>query len=328
MNGQIYDRDTFGKLRDRKNQQKTSSPTTLDWGMPQVRSFTMQLKTISRLPDLKTSLIQAERYGHHLDAIQCAGLSTTVPIQMSSTLEEEEKKRISGVNLGVKKPTDTGNPLDKALHINKRLRKLNNHHQKDQSINNNKHFDDKAPKSTETSTSKSKNQDKENQDKHHEEHLKLADNNSPSQDPEVTRFLNKESTNNLPESSGNNTLQNPAKSFISPPPTYNEDKNTPSPKTGTRSQFLANREAMNLLGDNKGFAATQRAVKKVSVGDTPNKAKDNQHQVKLKNAAELVREQVIKDDRQVKEQLRGTFDLEPDIVEKEGGEQLILQKMQ
>ncbi len=43
------------------------------------------------------------------------------------------------------------------------------------------------------------------------------------------------------------------------------------------------------------------------------KAKDNQHQVELKNAAELVCEQVIEADRQVKEQLRGNFNLDPEF---------------
>ncbi|MGB3651594.1 MAG: hypothetical protein WBA41_10330, partial [Rivularia sp. (in: cyanobacteria)] len=111
--------------------------------------------------------------------------------------------------------------------------------------------------------------------------------------------------------------------FIAPPSTYNQDKNAPPPKAGTYSQLLAKKEAMNLLGDNKEFATIQRAVK-ISVGS---KAKDKQHQVKLKDAAELVRDRVIKDDRQVKEHLRGNFNLEPDIVAKEGGEELILQKV-
>lgn len=46
--------------RHQEKQKKMSSSTNLDWGMPQVRPLTMQLKTISRLPDLKTSLSQAE----------------------------------------------------------------------------------------------------------------------------------------------------------------------------------------------------------------------------------------------------------------------------
>lgn len=62
----------------------------------------MQLKAISQQPDLKTSLSQAERYGHHLDAIQCAGLTTIAPIQMLS-VEEEEKKLTSSINLDLSK---------------------------------------------------------------------------------------------------------------------------------------------------------------------------------------------------------------------------------
>jgi hypothetical protein len=53
----------------------------------------MQLKARSlHLPDLKTSLSQAERYGHHLDKIQPAAISTGTPIQMLSASEEEQNK--------------------------------------------------------------------------------------------------------------------------------------------------------------------------------------------------------------------------------------------
>ncbi|MEH2005239.1 hypothetical protein [Nostoc sp.] len=47
----------------------------------------------------------------------------------------------------------------------------------------------------------------------------------------------------------------------------------------------------------------------------------------MKNAAELVRDQVINEDREMKKHLRGNFNLDPEIVAKEGGEELILQKI-
>ena len=81
---------------------------------------------------------------------------------------------------------------------------------------------------------------------------------------------------------------------------------------------------MNIIGDNKEFAPTQRTVKKVSIKGTTksdSKAEDSKQQVKLKNAAELVRDQV-------KEHIQAKLNLDPAIVAKQGGEQLILQKMQ
>ncbi|MBE9215066.1 hypothetical protein IQ247_20765 [Plectonema cf. radiosum LEGE 06105] len=315
MNRQIY---------DRKNQQKTSSATTLDWGVPQVRPFITQLKMryakrqasgLSHKPDLKTSLNQAETYGHHLGKIQLASVSDGTPIQMLSATDEEDKQ-MSGV-LEVSKLTDNKEVLHRVLLVENQLKKLNNNHKKDSTgiIN-----------PIETSTSK--NKDKEKSDvrstspaAHQVSENKATEDNSPTQDPEVTRLLNKASKNNLP---GLDKVTQDQENIA--PSTYNQDKNTPPPKAGTSSQLLAKKAAMHLLENNQEFTTTQRAVEKVPLKDA--KAKDNQHQVKLKNAAELVRDQVIKDDRQVKEHLRGNFNLDPEIVAKEGGEELILQKVQ
>ncbi|MBD2212730.1 hypothetical protein H6G27_23050 [Nostoc linckia FACHB-104] len=328
----------YRRIYDRQNQKELSSSTTLDWGLPVVRPLAMQLKTRSRLPDLKASLSQAELYGHHLGKIQPATISTSTPIQMLSASEEEEKKRMSGLDLGASTLTGNQTVLDTVLHIKDWSKKINNSHKKNIDVNYNKHSADKVTSPTETS--EAKNQGK---DKNSDEHLtsptkdkvsenKAAELTSLQLDPEVERLLNKNKgiKNNLPGSGGVTQEQN-KDNFIAPPSTYNQDKNSPRPKEGTRGKFLAKKEAMNLLGDNKGFVTTQLAVKKVPIGDTANsesaKAKDNQHQVKLKNAAELVRDQVINEDREVKEHVRGTFNLEPDIVAKEGGEELILQKM-
>ncbi|MEA5626574.1 hypothetical protein [Nostoc sp. UHCC 0251] len=324
--------------RDQKKHKKMSSPsTTLDWGMSQVRPFTMQLKARSlHLPDLKTSLSQAERYGHHLDKIQPATIATSTPIQMLSASEEEQNKLMSGVDLGISKSTGNKDVVDRVLHVKNQLTKLAHSHNKDININSKEHFGYKVTTSpTETSTSKNKEKDKNYDEhltsstKHQVSENKSAEDTSLSQDPEVTRLLNKETKNNLPGSSV--APGKKQESFIAAPSIYNEKKNTKDPKAGTRGQFLAKKEAIDILSDRKGFAATQLAVKKVSGGDTvkseSSTAKDNQDQVKLKNAAELVRDQVINEDREVKEHLRGNFNLEPDIVAKEGGEELILQKM-
>ncbi len=326
--------------RDQKKPKKMpSSSTTLDWGMFPARPFITQLKMREQLPDLKRSLSQAERYGHHLDRIQPAGISTGTPIQMLSAAEEEEKKLMSGVSFHPSKLTGNKDMLDTALNVKNSLKNQNQNYPKDININSKPKKHDAEKMTNETNASISKNKDK---DKNDEEHLtsptkdkvsenKAAEDTSLQLDPEVERLLNKNKgiKNNLPGSDGVTQEQN-KDNFIAPPSIYNQDKNTPRPKEGTRGQLLAKKEAMNLLGDNKGFATTQLAVKKVPIGDTSkseiSKAKDNQHQVKLKNAAELVREQVIKDDRQVKEHVRGTFNLEPDVVAKEGGEELILQK--
>lgn len=318
------------RIQERDKNQKTIPSSSTDWGMSHVRPFIMQMKMRSQLPDLKTSLSQAERYGHHLDKIQPAGISTGTPIQMLSA-EEEEKKRMPGVDLGGKL---TGNKdvLDTVFNIKNGLKKLNNSHKKDININFNKHFAGKNTSPTETSTLK--NKDNKNSNEHltsptHNVAEKAAEEPSLPHDPEVKRLLNKGTKNNLP-SSGGVALEKNQENFIAPPSIYNENQNTKTPKAGTHGQFLAKKEAMNTLGDRKLFAATQLAVK-IPIGDIAkskgSKAKDNQQQMRLKNAAELVRNQVIKDDRQVKEHLRGTLNLEPDIVAKQGGEQLILHKI-
>ncbi|MDB9323960.1 MULTISPECIES: hypothetical protein [Cyanophyceae] len=253
---------------------------------------------------------------------------------MLSASEEEQKKLMSAVDLGISKSTGNQGVLDRVLRVENHLEKLAhyNHNNKD-NTNSQKHFVYKLTSPTETSTSKNKAEDK-NYDEHltsstkHQVSEKKAEDTSLKQDAEVTRLLNKEN-NNL---SGSGVApEKKQEKFMVAPSIYDQKKNTTQPKAGTRGQFLAKKEAMNILGDRKGFAATQLAVKKVSVGDSANSesstAKDNHDQVKLKNAAELVREQAINDDKQVKEHLRGTFNLDPDIVAKEGGEQLILQKM-
>lgn len=257
---------------------------------------------------------------------------------MLSAAEEEEKKLMSGVSFQSSKFTDNKDMVNTLLNVKNRLKNQNKNYQKDISINSEPKKSDAEKMTSETKASTSKDKDKND-----EEHLtsptkdkvsdnKIAEDTSVKLDPEVERLLNKNKgiKNNLPGSGGVTQEQN-KDNFIAPPSTYNQDKNTPRPKEGTRGKFLAKKEAMNLLGDKKGFATTQLAVKKVPIGDTAKsesaKAKDNQDQVKLKNAAELVRDQVINEDRQVKEHVRGRFNLDPDIVAKEGGEELILQKM-
>ncbi|WP_334972529.1 hypothetical protein [Nostoc sp.] len=300
--------------------------------MLQGRPFIMQLKTLSQQPDLKKSLSQAERYGHHLDKIQCA-LSTT-PIQMLSTDEEEKKKLTSGMDLETNKLTNNKKVLEKVLSGASGLKTLNN--QKDINIEPQKHFAEKTESATETSKSKDKDK-KQNSDEHLRSLAanKISENKAteeslPHHDPEVTRLLNKPIQSNL-AGSGGGVQQNNQQKFMSPPSTYNEHKNTGSTKVGSRGQYLAKREAMDMLGDRKGFATIQRAVN-IPLTNThkseTSKAEDSKQQVKLKNAAELVRDQVITEDRQVKEHLQGRLNLDPAIVAKQGGEQLILQKMQ
>lgn len=361
--------------------------------MLQGRPFIMQLKTTSQQPDLKTSLSQAERYGHHLDAIQCAGLTTMAPIQMLS-VEEEEKKLTSGINLelsklnennsvpnfsrDVKNPSPNFSPhrekalnslpslerkganglgftpsfphdgkshnsvLDQVLGVASSLKSFNKKHQKETNIETEpkEHFQEEKKSATETTKTKEKEK-KQNSDEHLTSPAKskisgnqAKEESSQSQDPEVTRLLNKPTQSNLAGSDGSAQQNNQEKQFVAPPSTYNENKSAPSPKVGTHGQSLAKREAMEMLGNNKGFATIQRAVK-IPVTNTDktdksesSKAEDSKQQVKLKDAAELVRDQVVKEDRQAKEHLRGTLNLDPAIVAKEGGEQLILQKMQ
>ena len=320
--------------QEKINKTKTAhSPTTLDLGIFQPRPFTTQLKTRSQQPDLKTFLSQAERYGHHLDTIQCAGgLSNAVPIQMS--VDEDEEKLTSGMDVDTSKLTSNKPVLDKVLSVAS-LTSSNQNHPKGTNIKvkPKKHLAEKTKSLTETS--KTKNKEEKDKKQHSDEHLKshatknsenkATDENSRNNDPEVTRLLNKQTQNN---SVGFGGIQ---EKIIAPPSTYDEKKSTPTPKIGTRSQYLNKREAMNIIGDNKEFAATQRAVKKVPTKDktkSDSKAEDSTQQVKLKNAAELVRDQVINEDRQVKEHIQAKLNLDPAIVAKQGGEQLILQKMQ
>ncbi|MEH1878555.1 MULTISPECIES: hypothetical protein [unclassified Nostoc] len=299
--------------------------------MLQGRPFIMQLKTTSQQLDLKASLSQAERYGHHLDKIQCA-ISTT-PIQMLSTDEEEKKKLASGMDIETNKFTSNKKVLEKVLSVGNGLKTFNN--QKDRNIEPKKHFAEKTESATESSKSKDKDK-KQNSD----EHLTSPTTNkisekeataesSPHHDPEVTKLLNKPTQSNLAGSGG--IQQNNQEKFMPPPSTYNEHKNTTSTNVGSRGQYLAKREAMDMLGDRKGFATIQRAVN-IPLTNThkskTSKAEDSKQQVKLKNAAELVRDQVINEDRQVKEHVQAKLDLDPAIVAKQGGEQLILQKMQ
>ncbi len=312
---------------EKRNKKKTSPLTSPDEGALQRCHFTMQLKTLSQRPDLKTSLSQAERYGHHLDTIQCAGLLSATPIQMS--VNEEEEKRISSMDLNTSKLNDKKPLLDKVLTVAS-LRSSNQKHQKGKNIK-------KEPKKH--STEKIKDKEAKAKKQHSDEHLKshatnnsknkATNENSRNNDPEVTRLLNKKSQNNPVGLGG--IQEKSQEKIIAPPSTYDEKKSTPNPKVGTRSQYLNKREAMNIIGNNKEFAATQHAVKKVSIKDTiksDSKAEDSKQQVKLKNAAELVRDQVIKEDRQVKEHIQAKLNLDPAIVAKQGGEQLILQKMQ
>jgi hypothetical protein len=377
--------------RKERNKKKTlHSLTNLNSGMLQGRPFIMQLKTTSQQPDLKTSLSQAERYGHHLDAIQCAGLTTMAPIQMLS-VEEEEEKLTSGINLELSKLNENNsvpnlsqvakNPspnlsphrekalnsppslerkgakglgftpsfphdgkshnseLKQVLGVASSLKSFNKKHQKDPKIETEpkEHFNEEMKSATETSQSKDKEK-KQNLDEHltSPAKSKISDNqakeeSSQSQDPEVSRLLNKPTQSNLAGSGGGIQQNNQEKQFVAPPSTYNENKSAPSPKVGTHGQSLAKREAMDMLGNNKRFATTQRAVK-IPVSETDksesSKGEDSKQQVKLKDAAELVRDQVVNEDRQVKEYLRGRLNLDPAIVAKQGGEQLILQKMQ
>ncbi|WP_334761745.1 hypothetical protein [Nostoc sp.] len=160
--------------------------------MLQGRPFIMQLKTLSQQPDLKTSLSQAERYGHHLDKIQCA-ISTT-PIQMLSTDEEEKKKLTSGMDIETNKLTNNKKVLEKVLSGASGLKTLNN--QKDRDIEPKKHFAEKTKSATESSKSKYKDK-KQNSDEHLTlptinkiSEKKATEESSPDHDPEVTRLLN------------------------------------------------------------------------------------------------------------------------------------------
>ncbi len=299
MYSQVYQR------REKNN--KTPPQTDLNSGMLQGRPLLMQLKTLSQQPDLKTSFSRAERYGHHLDTIQCAGLSNAAPIQMSV---DEDEELTPGMDLDISKLNNKP-VLDQVLSIAS-LTNSHKDHQKKHLAENTKEKEEKEKK--QNSEEHLKSHATNNSDK--------ATENSQNHDPEVTKLLKKQTQNNLVSQ----------EKIMVPPPTYEDKKSTPTPRVGTRGQYLNKREAMNIIGDNKEFAATQRAVKKVPVKDTnksDSKAEDSKQQVKLKNAAELVRDQVINnEDRQVKEHIQAKLNLDPSIIAKEGGEQLILQTMQ
>ncbi len=336
MNRRIYHRD------HKKRQNNSYSSMTLDSGMFAPRPFAVQFKM--RKQNLKASLNQAECYGHHLDRISDDSIITSKPIQMLSALEEDESKLMSGMDSGINNFVGEKNLLDRVLNVKKQSIKspknrsnINNQDQKTHHTKNNLYTT--TAKSTESQKRRSTldNQEKtrdKNEDKHKSngEHLTSldkqksnntsADKNSDSQNPEVQKVLDREK-NQLPPNSSE---------FIAPSSTYEKKTNTPPPKAKTRSGYLVKREAINTLNDNQAFATMQRSVKKVPTKHHVKlehvKAQDNQQQVKLKTSAELVRDSISKDDKQVKENLRENFHLDPDIVDKEGGEDLILQKMQ
>ena len=328
----------YSRVYQRQERNKTKTPhslTNLNSGMLQGHPLPVQLKTLSQQPDLKTSLSRAERYGHHLDKIQCAGLSTVAPIQMLSADEEEKRKLTSSMDLKINKLNNTNKLPEEVLSVASGLTSYTNH--KDIKIEQKQHFYERNKSATKTSNSKDKAQNQNSDERLTSPTInKISDNKATEEsslpyDPEVNRLLNKPTQSNLAVSGGGTQEKSQQKNFITPPSTYNDYKNTVSKKVGSRGQYLAKREAMDMLGNNKEFATTQRAVK-FPVTNTPlgetSKGEDSKQQVKLKNAAELVRDQVINEDRQVKEHVRGTLNLDPAIIAKQGGENLILQKVQ
>jgi hypothetical protein len=296
--------------REEKKKQKTPhSLNSLDSGMLQRCPFTMQLKTLSQQPDLKTSFSQTERYGHHLDTIQCAGLSNGLPIQMST---EEDEELASGIILDTSK-LNNNQVLEQGLSIASSTNSYKNHEQKHLAENRKEKVEKVEKEKKQNSEERLKSQATNNL---HQATVKLQ-----NHIPEGTIRLN----NQIP-----NNLVSPQK-LMPPPPTYDDKKNTPTPRYGTRGQYIKKREAMNIIGEHKEFAATQRAVKQVPAKDTPksdSKAEDSKQQVKLKNAAELVRDEVTNGDRQVKEHIQAKLNIDPEMIAQEGGEQLILQKTQ
>ncbi len=315
---------------DRKNSQNNSySATTLNSGMFTSRPFVVQFKMRSQ--NLKASFNQAELYGHHLDKVSGDNIFSSEPIQMLSALEEQESKLMSGMDLGINNYVGEKKVLDNVLKVKKQFIKNPN---TDSNKNKNKNH---IKNSLNTTHAEKDNQGKardKNKDKHKKDDENLtsqnkqksnhssADKNPHSQDPEVQKLLNQE-RNHLPANSSD---------FIAPSSTYENKTNTPPPKAKTRREYLVKREAMNTLNDNQAFSGMQRAVKKVPTKHYVKfenvKAQDSQQQVKLKKSAELVRNSISKDDKQVKDNLRENLHLNPDIVEKQGGEDLILQKLQ
>lgn len=327
MNRRIYYRD------HKKRQNNSNSSTNLDSGMFARRPFVVQFKM--RKQNLKASLSQAEFYGHHLDRVPDDSKFSGQPVQMLSALEEEEGKLMSGMDLGINNFIGEKTVLDKVLKVKKQSIKNSNNAS---NINIGNSQNNNQVKSSLNTThagkdSQEKEKDKnEDKHKHDDEHLtsqdkqkshhNSTDENSDSQEPEVQKQLNQERKHLPPNSSD----------FIAPSSTYENKTNTPPPKAKTRSGYLLKRAAINTLNDNQAFSTMQRAVKKVPTKHHVKfenvKARDNQQQIKLKESAELVRDGISKDDKQVKDNLRENFHLDPDIVEKEGGKDLILQKLQ
>lgn len=321
MNRQIYH-------CDRKNSQNNSySATNFDSGMFTSRPFVVQFKMRSQ--NLKASFNQAELYGHHLDKVSDDNIFSSKPIQMLSALEEQETKLMSGMDLGINNYIREKKALDKVLKVKKQSIKnpnsgsnINNKHNSNKNtIKSNLDTTDFQKDSQDKNKHKKDNENLTSQNKQKSNNTS-ADKNPHSQDPEVQKLLNQE-RNHLPPNSSD---------FIAPSSTYENKTNTPPPKAKTRREYLVKREAMNTLNDNQAFSGMQRAVKKVPTKHYVKfenvKAQDNQQQVKLKKSAELVRNSIFKDDKQVKDNLRENLHLNPDIVEKQGGENLILQKLQ
>ncbi|BAZ50296.1 hypothetical protein NIES4103_29120 [Nostoc sp. NIES-4103] len=77
-----------------KSQQTKKFTNAPEQGMFGERSLGVQLKKAkkSQRPDLKTSLIQAEQYGHHLNQMQPTNVSTSQPVQLMPANKGNKKK--------------------------------------------------------------------------------------------------------------------------------------------------------------------------------------------------------------------------------------------
>ncbi|MGH7999022.1 MAG: hypothetical protein ACREPR_06245 [Brasilonema sp.] len=335
------------RLHTYKKNTKKQTPHSLtakQEGMFQPRLFVVQSQAAekSQQPDLKTSLSRAERYGHHFDKMQPVGLSATTAIQMLPADEEEDDKLIPKRNLVNSLTANKHNPLDIVSGIASGLKSWNKHHKKQTNLEA-----EKTPSAQVTSTISHAADTSSLADSGKERSLALGSASSAAikflgtkateeaepllpPDPEVDRLLNRGTKKSLAESASGHAPV--VRNFMDPAAGYNKHKNAATKKVGNRTQNLAQKEAMATLNSERAFATTQRAVKKVyGVGNAESiggKVNDRKHGVKLKNAAELVREQVTEGDRQALEHVRGTLNLDPEIVAKQGGEYLILQKVQ
>ncbi|MEM7555891.1 MAG: hypothetical protein AAF378_17695 [Cyanobacteria bacterium P01_A01_bin.84] len=289
-------------------------------------------------------------------------LTNSSPNKLSKTDNEKPPSKF----LDVSKSNINPNNILSTLNIKKDInRNLVDKNQSDRSINNNisnydktvykgyKYSDktgNKYHEISELNSYRNNSQDsyqnnskqKEDKDSKNKKNNKIDDNNNikisennhapkqkdlevkdKSEDPKVKAKVNEKNSKENSQEKNN---------FVAPPPIYENDKNTPAPKAKTRNGYIAKREAINTLDNNNMFTVTQRAVKKISQDNVnkseARKANDNQQQIKIKNSAELVRDRVIDDDREVKEHLRDNWNLDPDAVQEEGGEELILQKTQ